>query len=322
MAKYNWALWGCGSIADEMAPALTAAGSGGYAVLGRNPEKTAAFAKKHAIEKIYTQEEQMLADPAVDIVYIATPHNTHYQMIKKALTAGKHVLCEKAITVNGSQLCEVRKIAREKGLVMLEAMTVLYMPLYQKLREFVESGAIGRVKMIQVNFGSCKEYDVNNRFFSKALAGGALLDIGGYAATFARYFMDEQPGVIMTTVDYFETGVDEQSGIIMKTDSGQIAVLSLSMRAKQPKRGLVAGEKGYIEVYNYPRADRAVVTYTQDGHTEEITAGNSSSALQYEVQAMQEAVSGKRAGQLSMSVQVMELLDRVRSSWGMKYPFE
>lgn len=322
MVGFHWAFWGCGSIAEEMALALAAAGVGVYAVLGRNAQKAAAFAEKHGTRKVYTGEEQLLSDPAVDIVYIATPHNTHYEMIKKALSAGKHVLCEKAITVNSGQLLEVKKLAQEKGLVLLEAMTVLYMPLYQKLREMVDSGAVGRVKMIQVNFGSCKEYDVNSRFFSKELAGGALLDIGGYAVTFARLFLEEQPNVVLTTVDYFETGVDEQSGIILKTNGGQIAVLSLSMRAKQPKRGLVAGEKGYIEVYGYPRADRAAVTYTADGRTQEITAGSSTDALQYEVLAMQEAVRGKCTARLSMSIESMELLDRVRSSWGMKYPFE
>lgn len=322
MAKFHWALWGCGSIAEEMARALSEVNGEIYAVLGRNAEKVRAFAQTHKIRRAYTEQEQMLCDPLVDIVYIATPHNTHYEMIKSALCAGKHVLCEKAITVNGRQLEEVGRIARDKGLVLLEAMTILYMPLYQKLRQIVDSGAIGKIKMVQAAFGSCKEYDRNNRFFSKELAGGALLDIGGYAVTFARYFLEEQPNKVLTTVDYFETGVDEQSGILMKTSGGQIAVLSLSMRAKQPKRGLIAGEKGYIEVYNYPRADRAVITYTEDGRTQKVSAGNTEDALKYEVLAMQAAAGGNMAEGWSLTVEVMELLDRIRSSWGMEYPFE
>lgn len=111
---------------------------------------------------------------------------------------------------------EIVALAKKNNVVVQEAMTIFHMPLYKKLKEMVAAGVIGNVKMIQVNFGSCKEYDVNNRFFSKELAGGALLDIGVYATSFARYFLSSKPNVVITTADYFETGVDEQSGIIMK----------------------------------------------------------------------------------------------------------
>ena len=128
--------------------------------------------------------------------------------------------------------------------------------------------------MVQVNFGSCKEYDVNNRFFSKSLAGGALLDIGVYAVSFARYFMESKPNVVLTTANYFETGVDETSGIILKNNDGQMSVIALTMRAKQPKRGVISGEKGYIQIDEYPRAQKATITYTADGHTEVIDEGD------------------------------------------------
>ena len=110
----------------------------------------------------------------------------------------------------------------------------------------MDSGKLGPVKMIQVNFGSCKEYDVTNRFFSKELAGGALLDIGVYATSFARFFMKSKPDTILTTANYFETGVDETSGIILRNPDGQMAVMALTMRAKQPKRGVVACEDGFM----------------------------------------------------------------------------
>ena len=110
------------------------------------------------------------------------------------------MLCEKAITVNNKQLIDVVNLAKEKNLIVAEAMTIYHMPLYKKLRQIVDSGKIGRIKMIQVSFGSCKEYDVNNRFFNKDLAGGALLDIGTYALSFARFFMSSQPQEILTIV--------------------------------------------------------------------------------------------------------------------------
>lgn len=177
--------------------------------------------------------------------------------------------------------------------------------------------------MIQVNFGSCKEYDVTNRFFSKELAGGALLDIGVYAVSFARFFMKSRPDAVLTTANYFETGVDETSGILLKNADGEMAVMALTMRAKQPKRGVIAGEKGFIEINDYPRAQKASVTFTKDGHTEIIEAGESALALQYEVQDMQEYVRSKNGAEnLQLVRDVMQILTAVRSQWGMAYPFE
>lgn len=190
-----------------------------------------------------------------------------------------------------NQLEEAVAIAKEKNLVICDGVTLFHMPLFKKLKEIVDSGAIGKVKMVQVNFGSCKEYDINNRFFSKELAGGALLDIGVYATSFARYFMSSKPNTVLTTANYFETGVDETSGIILRNPEGEMAVIALTMRAKQPKRGVVAGEKGYIEVNNYPRGDKATITYTEDGRVEVIEAGNTELALDYEVQDMENYIN-------------------------------
>lgn len=323
MEKLNWGILGTGGIAHEMGNALKAVNGEIYAVCGTSMAKAQKFADEFGVQKAYGGAKDMIADEAVDIIYIATPHNTHYEWMKKAVEAGKHVLCEKSITVNARQLEECVAIAKEKGVVISDAMTIFHMPLYKKLREMVKDGVIGEVKMVQVNFGSCKEYDVSNRFFSKDLAGGALLDIGVYATSFARIFMKSKPNVILTTANYFETGVDESSGILMKNPDGEMAVMALTMRAKQPKRGVVAGEKGFIEVYDYPRADKATITFTEDGHTEVIEAGQKEEALQYEVRDMEEYVrteSGKE--NLQMVCDVMDTLSAIRNQWGMVYPFE
>lgn len=174
MKTWNWGILGQGVIASQMADALMKEHGGIYAVAGRHMDKVRAFAEKYTVQHCY-DIESLLQDEAVDIVYIATPHTYHYDYMMKALRHGKHVLCEKAITVNHKQLQEVMQLAQEKGLIVMEAMTIFHMPVFQKARELVESGAIGKLKMLQVNFGSCKEYDVNNRFFSSELAGGALL---------------------------------------------------------------------------------------------------------------------------------------------------
>ena len=318
MGKYQWGIIGTGTIAHAMAEALVKTGAviGGVAATSR--EKAARFAAEFGLPEssVCDDAEELLSGRKVDIVYIATPHNLHFQFIKKAILAGKHVLCEKAITVSSAEMEEAAALALEKGVVVMEAMTIFHMPLYKKLREIVKSGAIGPVKMVQVNFGSCKPYDVNSRFFNKELAGGALLDIGTYAVSFARYFMDSQPKTVLSTVKNFETGVDEQSGIILSNDCGQMAVIALTMRAKQPKRGVVAGERGYIEITDYPRADEAVIVYTEDGRREEISCGQSKEALCYEVMDMENAVEGGAVDEsMALSRDVMELLSKVKENW-------
>lgn len=326
MTKYNWGIIGTGWIAHEMADALNKVNGEIYAVADVNEEMLKKFAQEKHIDRTFTNPDEMIKDPAIDIIYIATPHTFHYEYIKKALNAGKHVFAEKAITVNAKQFDEVEQLAKEKGLILTEGFTLYHMPIYQKVLEMIKDGKLGQIKMVQVNFGSLKDYDPKNRFFNKDLAGGALLDIGGYATAFARTFLSATPESILTTVRFFETGVDEQSGIILKNSKDEMAVMALSMRAKQPKRGVVSGTKGYVEISNYPRAVEADITYTSDAHGEiheKITAGDSAKALEYEVADMQRYIEqGHDDGQLALSRDVAHILNSVRTSWGMKFPFE
>ncbi|MFC6181654.1 Gfo/Idh/MocA family protein [Lactiplantibacillus daowaiensis] len=326
MTTYNWGMIGTGWIAHEMADALNTVNGQIYAVADVNETMLNKFADDKHIKTRYQNPDDLIADPNVDIVYIATPHTFHYDYIKKALLAGKHVFCEKAITVNARQFDEVQKIAQANHLILTEGFTLYHMPIFQKVQDLIAAGKLGTIKLVQVNFGSLKDYDPKNRFFNKALAGGALLDIGGYATAFARTFLNSQPDVTLTTAKYFETGVDEQSGIILKNDDEQLAVMALSMRAKQPKRGVVSGTKGYVEIDNYPRATSAKITYTEDAHTqtsETISAGDDTKALQYEVADMQRYIEqGHDDGQLATSHDVTHILNNVRNAWGMKYPFD
>ena len=323
MERLNWGILGTGWIAHEMGEALNRVNGEIYAVCDVTKEAAQKYANEFHVKKAYGSASEMIEDENIDIIYIATPHNLHYQFLIEALNAGKHVFCEKAITVNSQQLEEAVAIAEEKNLVICDGVTLFHMPLFKKLKEIVDSGVIGEVKMVQVNFGSCKEYDVKNRFFAKELAGGALLDIGVYATSFARYFMTSKANTVLTTANYFETGVDETSGIILRNPEGQMAVMALTMRAKQPKRGVVAGEKGYIEVNNYPRGDEATITFTNDGHVETIKLGESAKALDYEILDMQDYVHNHKGQEnLGYIRDVMATLTAIRKQWGMIYPFE
>ncbi len=315
MNNIKWAILGPGHIAEEFVKAIAEVNGSLYAVGARTIEKAKKFGDKYKAEKIYGSYDEMLTDDEIDVVYISTPHCNHYEYIMKSLKNNKHVFCEKAITVNGEELKEIVALAEEKNLIVAEAMTIYHMPLYQKLRSIIESGNIGKLKMVQVSFGSCKEYDVTNRFFSKELAGGALLDIGTYALSFARYFLSSQPDDVLTTVKRFETGVDEQSGIVLKNSDDEMAVISLTMRAKMPKKGIIAGELGFISVDNFPRADKAIITYL-DGRVETIEAGETSKALVYEVNDMNRYILNKdNKGTLGLSVDVMKIMDEVREQW-------
>ena len=321
--KYNWASLGTGVIANELAQALGALGGKLYSVANRTYDKGVAFAEKYGIEKVYEEIDQVFEDPEVDIIYISTPHNTHINYLRKALAAGKHVLCEKSITLNSEELAEAIQLAEENHVKLAEAMTIFHMPIYRKLSEIVESGKLGPLKVIQMNFGSYKDYDMTNRFFNRNLAGGALLDIGVYALSFVRWFMTSQPTEMVSQVKLAPTGVDEQAGILLTNAEGEMATVTLSLHAKQPKRGTIAYDKGYIELYEYPRGQKAVITYTEDGSQEIIKAGETAKALQYEVLDMEAAVAGENDyTYLNYSRDVMDLMTQLRKDWGLTYPEE
>ena len=323
MREIHWAVLGTGVIANEMATALEKNGKKLYAVGNRTYEKAVKFGEKYGIKKVFTDFNEMFTDPEVDVIYITTPHNTHIQFMKKAIENGKHILVEKSITLNSEELDEALELAKEKGVIVAEAMTIFHMPIYRKLSEIVESGKLGPLKVIQMNFGSYKEYDMTNRFFNRNLAGGALLDIGVYALSFVRWFMTSQPTEMVSQVKLAPTGVDEQAGILLTNAEGEMATVTLSLHAKQPKRGTIAYDKGYIELYEYPRGQKAVITYTEDGSQEVIEAGETAKALQYEVLDMEAAVAGEDDHTyLNYSRDVMDLMTQLRKDWGLTYPEE
>lgn len=164
---------------------------------------------------------------------------------------------------------------------------------------------------------------MKNRFFNRELAGGALLDIGVYALSFVRWFMSEKPDQVVSQVKFAPTGVDEQAGILLMNRAQEMASVSLSLHAKQPKRGMVSFDRGYIEIYDYPRAEKAVITYTEDGRAETVGEGKTEDALMYEVTDMELAVSGAADRMhLDFTEDVMEIMTGLRREWGMKYPEE
>lgn len=320
--KHKWAIIGCGHIASEMAEAIKEMGGSFSAVYSRTYEKAVAFAEKYNIPKVYKTADELLCDSEIDIVYIATPHNSHIEYLRKALTAKKHVLCEKAITLNSAELEEAVKLAKENRLVLAEAMTLFHCPVYRQLDSIIASGKLGKLKTIMVNLDTCKEYDMTSRFFSLSLAGGAMLDVGVYALSFARYFLSESPDSIMSQMVKAPTGADEQVNIILKNNKNEMATVNLSLIARLPKMGLAAFENGYISVDNYNRTKQIDVTYN-DGNTETLTDSGALSSLACEVEDMEKAVDGKEnIMHLDYTQDIMNIMTKVRYDHNMKYPEE
>ncbi len=345
---YNWVSMGCGVIANELAQALQARGDKLYGIANRTHEKAVAFAEKYSIEKVYDSYDDVYADPKVDIIYISTPHNTHIEFLRKALAAGKHVLCEKAITLNSEELAEAFALAKEHHVILAEAMTLYHMPIHKELSRRIHNGEFGELRVLQMNFGSYKDYDMSNRFFNRNLAGGALLDIGVYALSFVRYYMTSKPDQVLSQVKYAPTGVDEQASILLKNKEEEMASIIISLHSKQPKRGMISLDKAYIEFYEYPRGQEAAITYTEDGHQEKVALGETAKALGYEVEDMESAVfalegidvginsdftdnvqnhDGNITDAIAMMYldytrDVMEIMTDIRKQWGMTYPEE
>ncbi|MFC6294242.1 Gfo/Idh/MocA family protein [Lactiplantibacillus daoliensis] len=319
---FHWAIVGLGNIAHSFVKYFDQPDGEIYAVCSRSQAKADVFAAEHHIPKAYDQLDNLLADPLVDIIYVATPHNYHIDTIIPALEAGKHVFSEKAITMTSAQLTAATDLATKNQLVLAEAMTLYHMPLYQKLHDFAREHDLGPLKMVQASFGSYKKLDPTNRFFNPALAGGALLDIGVYALAFVREFLTATPYITGTTMHRAETGVDEAETISLRTANNELATVALTFRAKMPKQGIVAYEKGYFTIESYPRAAQALFT-DSSGETTVIQAGDSKQAMNYEIADMQKMVAGQLLNtSLVKTTDVMAVMTAARNQWDYQYPFE
>ena len=267
MKKYQWGIVGLGTIAHEFAESFNQETSELTAVASRTSEKAENFAHRYNIPKAYGSYQEMLDDAEIDIVYIAVPNRQHIDHILAALEAGKHVLCEKAITMNRRELNAAKALAAEKHLILAEAMTIYHMPLFAEIERQQVAQDLGALKSIQITFGSFKELDPTNRFFNPELAGGAMLDIGVYALAFARRMLSAKPELIAAQWVPSESGVDQQSTLLLNNAHQEMVTVTLNLHAKMPKQGVLVYEKGYVTVDDYPRPDKAQLTFP-DGTTQ------------------------------------------------------
>lgn len=316
------AILGAGGIANKMAATITKMDQvEAYAIAARDLNRAQAFAKEYGFAKAYGSYEEMLADEAVDLVYIAVPHSHHYKMTKMCLEAGKHVLCEKAFTVNADQAREILSLAKSKGLLLTEAIWTRYMPSRQIINDIIAKGEIGEVTSLTANLG----YELNavKRIWDPALAGGALLDVGVYLINFARMiFGDKMTDLTASAV--FRDGVDMIDSITMTFEGGKMATMQSNVAAALNRDGCIFGTKGYIEITNINNPE-AIKVYNADyQQTADYPIPPQITGYEYEVEACVHAIEHSELECPQMpheeTIKVMEIMDGIRKSWNYEIP--
>lgn len=319
------AILGPGRIANTVAPALVALPEiECYAVASQTPGKAAAFAEKFGFEKAYTSYEEMLNDPNVELVYITTPHSHHYEQMMLCLEHGKHVICEKAFTMNAAQAKTVRAFAQSRGLYVAEAIWTRYMPSRAMIDQVIESGAIGTVNTLTANLSYNVAY--KQRLVDPALAGGALLDIGIYGLNFTLMHFGDDIERIESSVRLADTGVDAMETITIFYRDGRMAVLTHSIYCRSDRKGILHGDKGYLVVENINNPQSISVYDMGDNLVARYEVPRQINGYEYEfreaVRCIREGKTESDSMPMAETVKVMELMDSLRRKWGVVYPQE
>lgn len=326
----NFAIIGAGSIAKVMAHTIKLMNKGGdesvnlYAVASRSLDKAKDFAREFSIEKAYGSYDELYCDPEVDLVYIATPHNFHFEQAKACHNHGKHVLCEKAFTVNAKEAKELIELASEKKLLLAEAIWTRYQPMRKIINDMIASNIVGPVTMITANLGySMAE---KSRIIKKDLAGGALLDVGVYPINFVNMILGDPTSVDAVCIKNLE-GVDVSNSITFSyQNTAQMAVLCSSALGVSDRFGMIHCRNGFIQVDNINNPQGLKVFNEQYQLIKEIACPKQYTGYEYEVASCVRAIEEKKIECPEMpherTLYIMQLLDSIRAQLGVKYPFE
>lgn len=295
-----------------------------WAVASRTPERAKSFALEYGFEKSYFRYEDLLADPEVDLVYIATPHSHHYELMCACIDAGKPVLCEKAFTINAHQAADIRRRSLEKGVFVAEAIWTRYMPSRSIINEVLSSGAIGKVTGLTANL--CYPVTYKERILKPELCGGALLDVGIYGLNFALMHFGTDIRGVESSVRMTGTGVDAMETITLHFGDGKMAAITAAIDCRSDRKGIFYGERGYIVVENINNPQSVSVFDTEDRLIRRIDVPAQISGYEYQIRECAECISRGRTESRSMplndTVFVMKLMDSIRSQWGLVYPQE
>jgi len=320
--KVRWGILGTGKIARTFATALKATPDAQLAAVGSRSLDGAAFFAREFGGTPYGSYEALVRADDVDLVYVGTPHPMHYENVRLALEAGKGVLCEKAFTVNRRQAEELVSLAREKNLFLMEAMWTRFLPALAEVRRIVDSGEIGTVRQVNADLGFKADVGPEHRLFNLVLGGGALLDLGIYPLSIAMALLGPVDSV-QAQADIGPTGVDEQTGILLRHRGGGMSVCSCSLRARLPSELTIAGERGHVRMNTMFYRTQTVTVVRADGISRTVPTPYTGNGYVHEVI---EAQRCWRAGLVESpgmthadTLALMGVMDEIRRQIGLAY---
>lgn len=295
-----------------------------WAVASRSLERAQAFAGEYGFAHAYGSYEELVSDPEVDLIYVATPHSHHYEHMKLCIAHGKNVLTEKSFTQNAAQAKEVLKMAEAKGVLVTEAIWTRYIPMRRTLDEVLESGIIGTPHSLYATLS----YPLTHvkRMTEPALAGGALLDIGVYTLNFASMVFGDSIREVKASAVLTDRGLDAADSITLIYEDGRMAVLHSDMRAGCNREGAIYGDKGYIMVRNINNCEGICVYNLEHQMIAEYKTPEQITGYEYEVEACMRALENGKKECPEMphteTIRMMELMDNIRAQIGVVYPNE
>lgn len=324
----RWGIIAPGGIARTFAEAINAKTTQRIVAVGsRSVDRAKAFVDEFASgAKAYGSYDDLVADPDVDVVYVASPHSEHREHALTAIRAGKHVLVEKAFARNAAETEDVLDAAREAGVFCMEAMWSRFLPHYDVIRQAVAGGLIGEVKWVAADHGQALYPDGPKRLSDPALAGGALLDLGIYPLSFAAMLVPEFDSVTARGV-LTPDGVDQSEVVTLTSPDGVVVDASTTMATQTPNTAVVAGTEGRLEIDGWFYFPNRVRLLTNDGEVlDEYVAADDIHALHYEaVEVARRITAGELESPLmthAQTLRIMRLMDDVRSQLGVRYPGE
>lgn len=303
------------------------------AVSSRSESSAAAFAAKFGFTNHYFDGGadgaaadgylQLVADPEVDVVYIATPHGQHFDVARAALEHGKHVLCEKSLTITAAETRVLVDLARTKGLFLMEAVWARFTPGYQRALEIIASGEIGEVKWVQASLGFVAPADESLRIWAPADGGGALLDLTVYPLLWAWGTLG-QPETVAATGNLTSFGVDAQNTITLSYPGGAQAQLISHLSSQGPSRATISGTLGYLETVNSLNNPREIIISGPDNATRSEHFEFPGRGYTYQLREVTRCIQDGRTESSTMppadSLAMMELFDEVRRQINVSYP--
>lgn len=322
----RWGIVGTGAIAGRFAEGLASVpGARLVAVASRTPEGAARFGATHAVPARYVGAAALAADPDVDAVYIATPHPRHHPDTLACLAGGKAVLCEKPFAMNAAETRAMIVAARARGVFLMEAMWTHCFPAMARVRELLAAGAIGAVRQVHASFGFRTAWNPQSRLLDPALGGGALLDVGIYPVALARMVFGRAPARVTGLAHLGETGVDEQSAMLLAYPDGALAVLSCAVRTATRHDAVIYGTDGHIVIPRFWQPERLLVKRGA-APEQEMVFPPDGNGYRHEAAHVADCLGAGLLESpilpLSATLDNLLTLDQLRADWGLRYPME